>query len=150
MNTVSRAQRVSFAPGSDMLRARWRALLASPNRHSLTAVHHLLYQALRGRDWRRGFVPPTNPRKIANGAFFGWGLFRALQDLHDSRREAEILKPFDGLIDQAALDVLRRLIPYRWAYAFKPTDFVTGRFPFDAYEDAGTLRGEAGHDPDVL
>lgn len=71
MNTLSKA-RTGSLPGvasSTDLRAHWRALLQSPRRHTLTATHHLIYQALLGRDWRRGFTPPTNTRKLANGAF---------------------------------------------------------------------------------
>lgn len=136
MNTLSKA-RTGSLPGvasSTDLRAHWRALLQSPRRHTLTATHHLIYQALLGRDWRRGFTPPTNTRKLANGAFTDWGLFHALNTLHHSRLEPEALAPFDGLITADTLAALRSLIPYRRSWLLRPEQFADRAFPFDAYE----------------
>ena len=70
MNTLSRATtaRILAEPGRyDALRHHWRALVTSDRRHELTAAHHLLYAALRGRDWRRGFTPIRRPSKLAGG-----------------------------------------------------------------------------------
>ncbi len=138
MNTLSKAQ-TSSLPGvasSAQLRAHWRALLQSPRRHTLTAVHHLIYQARLGRDWRRGFTPPTNARKLANGGFADWGLFRALHSLHHRRLEPNVLAPFDGLITAGTLEALRSLIPYRGSWQSRPEQYADGAFPFDAYESA--------------
>ncbi len=136
MNTLTHAQTAAL-PGtgtSNEIRTQWRALLTSPRRHTLTAAHHLVYQALIGRDWRRGFTPPTNARKLANGGFNNWGLFHALHALHHQRREVELLAPFDGLVTSETLRELRRLIPYRFTWEQAPERFAGGRFPFDAYE----------------
>ncbi len=135
MNTLSRAQTGALTPTSaEDLRSHWRALLGTPRRHTLSATHHLMYQALLGRDWRRGFTPPTNTRKLANGGFADWGLFHALLGLHHQGREAEALAPFDGRVDHATLIALRRLIPIRQPYHVRPDQFAQGRFPFDAYD----------------
>ena len=136
MNTLSRAQTGSLPGAASFaaLRAHWRTLMQSPRRHTLTATHHLIYQALLGRDWRRGFTPPTNARKLANGGFTDWGLFHALNRLHHNRLEPEALAPFDGLITADTLAALRSLIPYRRPWLLRPEHFADGAFPFDAYE----------------
>lgn len=135
MNTLSRAQTGSL-PGAAsiaVLRAHWRTLLRSPRRHALTATHHLIYQALLGRDWRRGFTPPTNARKLANGGFTDWGLFHALNRLHHNRLELDALAPFEGLITAETLSALRTLIPYQRPWLLRPEQFADGAYPFDAY-----------------
>ena len=51
----------------------------SDRKRDLAAEHHLLYLALLGKDWRAGFTPITNQRKLDNGAFHGWSaISRAL------------------------------------------------------------------------
>lgn len=35
---------------------------------NLRSYHHLLYSALRHRDWKAGFKPLTNPRQLAAGS----------------------------------------------------------------------------------
>ena len=136
MNTLPRAlaaRLLTDPPTRSALRRRWRALLHSERRHSLTAAHHLLYLALQGRDWRRGFTPPTNRRKLANGAFYGWALFEALAKLQRRSAEAELLAPFEGLVTPAMLAQVRRWVPAQSAYQFRPEHFTAGAFPFPAY-----------------
>lgn len=143
MNTLNRAQTRALASVGDpnQIRAHWRALLQTPRKQTLTAVHHLIYTALLGRDWRAGFTPPTNARKLANGGFYAWGLFSALQALHDTRREATVLEPFDGLITRDTLVTLRQLIPLRQPWTLRPEHFAPGRFPFEAYEQPAATKG---------
>ena len=108
----------------------------SKGRNGLSAAQHLLYLAITGKDWRRAFTPPGNPRKLANGAFSGWMLFRTLELLHNQHREAELLAPFEGLITPHMLKELRMLLPLRCsAYAFRIEQFSKNSFPFDAYQD---------------
>jgi hypothetical protein len=136
MNTLSRAITARFFPDSssyNALRKHWSDLIRSERRHELKAAHHLLYLAVMGRDWRKGFTPPTNQRKLANGAFQGWNMFRALNSLHFKFNEDELLQPFEGLITPAMLGELRKHLPNASAYSFKPTEFTNTTFPFDAY-----------------
>ena len=135
MNTLPRAITAQVLADPTVyrsLRAHWGALVRSPYRHNLTAVHHLLYLALIGKDWRRSFTPISRETKLKNGNFAGWGLFRALSSLHASSEEW-LLAPFDGLITPAALQMIRQMILYRQAPQFQPEQFTPGSFPFDAY-----------------
>ena len=62
MNTLPRAVTARWFESEYAfwtLRRHWRHLLGSERKYTLNATHHLLYQALLGRDWRRGFTPPT-------------------------------------------------------------------------------------------
>ncbi len=115
------------------LRKRWSELLHSPRKYELTAAHHLLYLALLGRDWRKGFTCATNHRKLENGAFYGWALFRALTALHMPSREPNLLAPFDGLVTSAMLQHIRQLVPIRNAYQYRPDQFNRANYPFEAY-----------------
>ena len=136
MNTLPRAITAHVLTGPDhylSLRRHWGKLMSSTRKHELTAAHHLLYLALLGKDWRTGFTCVTNPRKLENGAFFSWGLFRALTVLHMPSREAELLKPFDGLVTPAMIDHIRQLVPYQSPSHYHPEQFVALNFPFEAY-----------------
>jgi hypothetical protein len=105
----------------------------SDRKHTLTAAHHLLYLALLGKDWRKAFTPPTNARKLANGAFYDWALLRALGTLHSQAHEVELLAPFEGLVTPTMLQTLRRLVGKPNLFAYTPTGFAPDHFPFDAY-----------------
>ena len=136
MNTLPRAITARFFPGSDSynaLRKHWSDLMNSERKHELSAEHHLLYLALIGKDWRKAFTALTNKRKLDNGAFWGWGMFRALQRVQFRLQEQDLLAPFDGLITSQTLNELRDLLPKANAYGFTPSDFERGAFPFDAY-----------------
>jgi hypothetical protein len=108
--------------------------MTSPRKHELVAMHHFLYLILSGKDWRKGFTCPTNQRKLDNGIFQGWILFRAIAALHRPSLEAELLAPFDGLVTLQALERIRQLVPIQNVYAYRPDQFVTSDFPFDAYK----------------
>jgi hypothetical protein len=107
--------------------------MRSERRSSLRPEHHLLYLALCGRDWRRAFTPISNARKLANGAFYGWPLFRALAAIYNPYVETQLLAPFDGHVTPEMLARLRPWLPVPNAYAFTPAMFADGAFPFDAY-----------------
>lgn len=115
------------------LRQHWSALIRSPRKHELRAPHHLAYLALIGKDWRRGFKPVTSRRKLENGAFAGWQMFKALAALHMVGFEDFLLAPFDGLVTASMLQQLRQMIPYRSAHEYQPDQFAS-EFPFDAYQ----------------
>jgi len=120
------------------LRRHWSDLMRSPRKHELTAAHHLLYLSLIGKDWRKGFTCVTNRRKLDNGAFYGWALFRALATLHMSSRETDLLQPFDGLVTSVMLDHIRHLVPPQNAYHYRPDQFSNG-FPFEAYSQTASI-----------
>lgn len=136
MNTLSQAITARFFPNPDSynaFRKHWSALINSERRHELSAAHHLLYLALIGKDWRKAFTPPTNPRKLANGAYWGWSMFRALQSIQLKFKEEEMLAPFDGLVTPSILQGIQDRLPKVSAYTYQPADFTNGSFPFDAY-----------------
>ncbi|MBN1887818.1 MAG: hypothetical protein JW850_07495 [Thermoflexales bacterium] len=136
MNTLSRAITAQLFDNTETytaLRKHWSARLSSDRKHELAAAHYLLYLALVGKDWRKGFTPPTNRRKLENGALVGWKLFRALDLLHRRANEEWLLTPFDGLVTPTMLQQLRELLPRLNPYAYIPEQFAGGKFPFEAY-----------------
>jgi hypothetical protein len=138
MNTLSRAITARFFPNPDSynaFRKHWSALTNSERKHELSAAHHLLYLALTGKDWRKAFTPLTNQRKLDNGAFWDWGMFRALQTVQLKFKEEELLTPFEGLITPHMLSEIRSLLPTPRAYTYEPSDFTKGSFPVDAYSE---------------
>jgi hypothetical protein len=136
MNTLSRALTARFFANPESyeaLRRHWSALVNSPRKHELTASHHVLYLALCGKDWRRAFTPITNSRKLANGAFYGWSLFRALRRLQSPLYDEELLAPFEGVVTPEMLQAVRGLVQCLSPYSFLPEAFGPGSFPVDAY-----------------
>lgn len=102
--------------GYDALKRHWSALVNSPARKTLGPEHHLLYQSLRGKDWRRGFAPIGNEGKLQNGAFYDWGLCHALRRLHADSAQEDLLAPFaalveNGVLDAEALQKVRTVLP---------------------------------------
>jgi hypothetical protein len=136
MNTLPRAVTARFFPSAksyDSLRQHWRDLMNSSQKDELSAAHHLLYLVLLGKDWRKSFTPPTNPRKLANGAFYGWKLFHAWEQLHLQGHENWLLAPFAGLVTTEMLAGARKLLlPGINRYSLKP--FVGRAYPFEAYQ----------------
>lgn len=110
MNTLSKQHTECFfaepATGYVSLQIRWSALVAA--RVPLSATDHLLYQTLRGKDWRKGFSPTTNTTKIANGATVGDGpaFARALRQIRQG-----YVGPFTNLLSVSALAQLVELLP---------------------------------------
>jgi len=136
MNTLSRATTAHFfanQEGYDALRRHWSVLVNSSRKHELTASHHVLYLALCGKDWRRAFTPITNSRKLANGAFYGWALFRALRRLHSPLHDEELLAPLAGVVTLDMLQAVRGFVPLLSPYSFLPEAFGLESFPVDAY-----------------
>lgn len=136
MNTLPRAveAQILIDPQTyTALRQHWRGLMNSERRHELTAVHHLLYLALCGKDWRKGFTLATNQRKLANGAYEGWEMFRALARLHSPFHETLVLAPFEGVVTSKMLQNLRTILPKAVAHQYKATDFSGSEYPFAAY-----------------
>jgi hypothetical protein len=138
MNTLPRAITAQFFTDPQSytaLRQQWSRLVNSDRKHELSATHHLIYLASCGKDWRKGFTPITNPRKLANGGYYTWGLFHALAVLHYSRTDVHLLAPFEGTVTPEMLQDIRRLLPTANAYDYKPERFANSKFPFEAYLD---------------
>jgi hypothetical protein len=136
MNTLSRAITAQIFTRTDtylILRKHWSQLINSEQRHELSAGHHLLYMALLGKDWRKSFTPVSNRRKLENGAFYGWGLFRALRMLHLKFYEEALLAPFEGIVTPEMLAQVRSLIVVHKLYSYSAEQFKAGSFPFEAY-----------------
>jgi hypothetical protein len=136
MNTLPRAVTAQFFDDPKTywaLRRHWSALMNSNRKHELSAAHHLLYLVLCGKDWRKGFTPITNRRKLDNGAFYDWGLFRALQTLRYRASDVGFLEPFGGLVTPAMAQAACQLLPVTNYYTYQSEQFRPGHFPFEAY-----------------
>ena len=147
MNTLPRAITAQLFASTESyaaLRRHWSMLMRSDRRHELSAAHHLLYLALIGKDWRKSFTPISNRRKLDNGAFAGWELFRALMALRSPSYEAWLLVPFAGLVTPGMLQAVRGLVAGRNSYFYRPEDFGAGSFPFEAFDVLGALSVPAG------
>jgi hypothetical protein len=146
VNTLPRAVTAQIFTSTESyvaLRRHWSALMRSDRRHELSSAHHLLYLALIGKDWRRGFTPISNRRKLDNGAFAGWSLFRALMVLRSPSYEVWLLAPFEGLVTPEMLQIVRNLVARQKWDSYRPEDFGAGAFPFEAYAVAEALAAEA-------
>lgn len=136
MNTLPRAMTAQVLTHPRLyptIRQHWSDLVRSPRKHELTAAHYLLYAALLGKDWRKGFTCITNRRKLDNGAFASWALFRATETLHLPSSEEALLAPFGGLVTSHMLQNVRELIPVQRHYHDRPEQFTGTNFPFEAY-----------------
>lgn len=79
---------------------------------SVDPVHLLLYQTLRGKDWRQSFNAPTNKIALENGAFCNWRLWWALLDFYNERKDTYLLEPFVSIgVTAFTLSSIRRFIP---------------------------------------
>ncbi len=137
MNTLPRAITAQIFKNTESyaaLRRHWSALMNSDRKRELSVAHHVLYLALIGRDWRRGFRPITNRRKLDNGGFNDWGPLCAIWALNRLGSGESLLAPFDGLVTLAMLELVREMIPRSRAYSYELKDFAGGVFPFDAYQ----------------
>lgn len=136
MNTLPRAITAQILTDPNLyysIRQRWSEFVRSPRKHELKAAHYLLYAALRGKDWRKGFTCVSNQRKLDNGAFQGWALFRSITIIHMPSQEELLLAPFGGLVTPLMLQSIRELIPMQNLYTYRPEQFSGGSFPFEAY-----------------
>jgi hypothetical protein len=151
MDTLPRETREAFFESAEhyqQFRQHWSWLQNSPDRpRHLGPEHHLLVAALRGRDWRKGFRPPTNEKKLANGAGDGCGARRALFVIRWSKRPL-LLAPFNGLVTAAMLDKLTPFLKNPYGYTrLSPTHLINNPWQ-DIFKEAFIEEPEA--DPDVI
>lgn len=136
MNTLSRAVTARFFTSPTRyhaLKQHWSMLVNSERKHELTTAHHVLYLALLGKDWRKAFSPITNQRKLANGAFSGWSLFRVFAKLHSTLHDEQLLAPFDDHITAEALNSLRQYLPTLTPWDHVPDAYSRESWPLDAH-----------------
>lgn len=137
MNTLSKNITSEFFSSAEdfyKLQKHWGNLVNSERKNELKAAHYLLYAVLRGKDWRKAFTPLSNQRKLANGAFYNWGLLRALYQLHHEPA-AILLEPLAEVVTPAMLDSVRQKVPFaRTLFKYEPTDYKPGDFPLEAYQ----------------
>jgi len=146
MNTLPRVITAQILTDPNLyhsIRQHWSEWVRSPRKHELTAAHYLLYAALLGKDWRKGFTCITNRRKLDNGAFAGWALFRATEVLHLPSNEEALLAPFGGLVTVTMLQNVRELIPVQRYYNYRPEQFTAGNFPFESYNLPASFQAAA-------
>lgn len=146
MNTLSRTITSRFfidSQGYIALRKQWSALFNSERKHELTATHHLLYLAACGKDWRKAFTLASNRRKLENGAYAGWALWRALGQIHWSRDATELLTPFAGTITPEMFQQIRALLPNPNAYAYRSEQFADRQWPFNAYQVSEAIAAQS-------
>jgi hypothetical protein len=120
MNTLSRTYTANFFKTQEdytRLKAHWSKLVSSPRRKDLGPEHHLLYSALLGRDWRKGFTPVTNKNKLDNGMRPHLGMEKALQGIHwplgltRTQYFDKLVAPFDGLVTKGMVEAVDKLLP---------------------------------------
>lgn len=102
--------------GYGALVCRWSALMRDKEqRKRLTCEYHLLYLILRGKNWMAALTPPTNRRKLDNGALVGWSGRRALSTVKRPFEPRDFLASFADLLRDDVLDRIREIVtPLRW------------------------------------
>lgn len=108
MNTLSKEITLSIlGPGGyEKLTQHWSQKIKEG--HHFTSFDHLLYAALRGKDWRKGYSVP-NAKKLES-RYRGPHL-HDLAVVHSSWRETWMLTLFDGILTLESLGRLRQLLP---------------------------------------
>lgn len=121
MNTLSKNITRGFfrdESGYQQLQARWSEVVNATEPQALSCAHHLLYQAIRGKDWRRGFAPVTNAVKLANGGDCNWGLVHALRLIRSKWYRDQLVAPFGDLLTSESVEAVAALLPAS-AYSFE-------------------------------
>lgn len=95
----------------------WKHTFNDPElRKQLTPAHFLLYAALRGKDWRKGFTPCTNKNKIDNGYAPYYSAYNALLSIHTATqasmwRAGMLMEPFNGTLTKEMLLIIGAMLP---------------------------------------
>ena len=128
MNTLSKQYTSKFFTSQedyDAFKAHWSKLVNSDRKHDLTAVHHLVYLVLTGKNWHKAFSPITKQIKLDNGARSE--IFRAMELFNSKYNEDYISKPFDGLVTREMLVEARKLVEVFY--------IVGGSYASEAYKE---------------
>lgn len=102
----------------------WSEIINSDKKKELTAIHYFLYLALRGKNWRRGFILPGREKDIINGRLWNSGAYRCIKSIchlkkclktpnykWNSKYIDNVLWPFKELITDNAIEELEKLLP---------------------------------------
>lgn len=72
---------------------------------------HLLYNALRGKDYRKGFTATSNRKKIVNGQYRDLGLMRAIRSARLESTKEAMMFMFGDNISREGLENLISMLP---------------------------------------
>ena len=91
------------------LESHWSVLMNDKEqRKQLNAAHHMIYNAIRGKNWQKGFVKAKNPDKVTRFADL---LCSFLWYIHHDKHTDWLLKPFNNLLTASDLKVLAKHLP---------------------------------------
>jgi hypothetical protein len=99
-------------------RKRWSWLNNSKDHAPLKAVHYLIDQLVRGKDYSRAFGEITNENKLSNGGWGEWGMREAYADLtrrNTVPKEEHPLAVYDGLVTEEMIAKVMPLLPNLWS-----------------------------------
>lgn len=122
MNTLGRAATPKFHTCKDGF-SKLNEIAKKNSKSNLTVEQVIILNAARGKNWMRGFTPPTNAVKIANGGRYNWGVIHGLRAIHMfagvtdtshyriKEKLAETLSVFEGVVGLQELKELSKLLP---------------------------------------
>ena len=116
MNTLGKEITGTFfkdgQEGYQKLVAHWSAMMNDKEaRKEVTAEAHMLYLALTGKDWRKGFVEATNANKVANGHnLYGGKVNQIVGRVKSNWHNAHFFKIFGDTINEEGLKKVRAYI----------------------------------------
>jgi hypothetical protein len=97
--------------------ARWSEMMNDKNVcKDINAAEHLIYLAVRGKDWRKGFTAATNKNKVANGyngsqyGDFGGNINGIIDRAKGISNDHHFLWFFKGIINEEGLKKVRKYI----------------------------------------
>lgn len=119
MNTLGKAitrQFFVYEAGYDALQNNWKDNWEE-RKDILSATHFFLYQAFRGKDWRKSFTAATNENKLNNGyhpMHKVREIIRQLRFIADSPRPevySYIIEPFGPEVTVYSIKQLVKYLP---------------------------------------
>lgn len=133
MNTLSKTvtQSILGEGGYEKFDAQWKSVASnSVKRLELRPVHYLIAALVRGKDYRKGFKPITNARKLAHGG--SWGFKHAVEEL----ARVGTNTPYSKVIVERYMRVFGDSLTVDQLKAFQaltPTSLSINELPAEAY-----------------
>lgn len=93
------------------LKKAWVKELKAGSSFTFDPGVHLLYNALRGKDYRKGFTPTTNRKKIINGQYRDSGMMKAVASARLESTKEAVLLIFGKHITREGLESLIAMLP---------------------------------------
>lgn len=102
--------------GFDLLEHDWRINWQNDQWvNKLEPIHFFLYQAFRGKDWRKAFTPITNQNKLDNG-YHSMGVVRRIFQQLKLAVESDDPKAYEYIIEplgsEISINSLKVLVSY--------------------------------------